>query len=176
MKFTTPAGINPIDRLHVIGQPVDRIDGPLKTTGAAPYAYEQPVANAAYGYIVGAAIARGRINAIDTSAALAAPGVLAVVTHENVGPLGRGEFYVGYALAGPSVEHYHQAVAIVVAESFEQARAAAQLVAVEYAPEKGAFSLAHEMTTGREQPFPPRSPGRRSPSMPASAPPTSRTR
>jgi xanthine dehydrogenase YagR molybdenum-binding subunit len=154
MKFTTPAGINPIDRLHVIGQPVDRIDGPLKTTGAAPYAYEQPVPHAAYGYIVGAAIARGRINAIDTSAALAAPGVLAVVTHENAGPLGRGEFYVGYALAGPSVEHYHQAVAIVVAESFEQARAAAHLVSVEYAPEKGAFSLAHEMTTGREQPFP----------------------
>jgi len=154
MKFDTPAGINPIDRLHVIGQPVDRIDGPLKTTGTAPYAYEQPVPHAAYGYIVGAAIARGRINAVDTRAALAAPGVLAVVTHENAGSLGRGEFYVGYALAGPSVEHYHQAVAIVVAESFEQARAAAQLVAVDYAPEKGAFSLAHEMAAGREQPFP----------------------
>jgi xanthine dehydrogenase YagR molybdenum-binding subunit len=154
MKFDTPAGSNPIDRLHVIGQPVDRIDGPLKTTGAAPYAYEQPVAHAAYGHIVGAAIARGRIVAIDTRAALAAAGVLAVVTHENAGPLGRGEFYVGYALAGPAVEHYHQAVAIVVAETFEQVRAAAQLVAVAYAPEKGAFSLAHEMASGREQPFP----------------------
>jgi xanthine dehydrogenase YagR molybdenum-binding subunit len=154
MKFDTPAGTNPIDRLHVIGQPVDRIDGPLKTTGAAPYAYEQPVAHAAYGHIVGAAIARGRIVAIDTRAALDAAGVLAVVTHENAGPLGRGEFYVGYALAGPAVAHYHQAVAIVVAETFEQARAAAQLVAVEYAPEKGAFSLAHEKAAGREQPFP----------------------
>jgi xanthine dehydrogenase YagR molybdenum-binding subunit len=42
MKFTTPATTNSIDRLKVIGKPVDRIDGPLKTTGTAPYAYERP--------------------------------------------------------------------------------------------------------------------------------------
>ena len=154
MKFTTPAGTNPIDQLQVVGRPLDRIDGPLKTTGQAPYAYEQPVANAAYGYIIGAGIAKGRIASIDTRAALRAPGVLAIVTHENAGTLAKGDFYVAHALAGPQVEHYHQAVAIVVAGTFEEARAAAHLVKVRYAPEKGAFNLAAEMRAGRSQPFP----------------------
>ena len=154
MKFVTPAGTNPIDQLKVVGHALDRIDGPLKTCGAAPYAYEHRAPDAAYGYILGAAIAKGRIAGLDASAALAAPGVLAVVSHENAGPLARGDFYVSRVLAGPLVEHYHQAVAIVVAETFEQARAAASLIAVEYAPEPGAFSLAHEMAAGRSQPFP----------------------
>ena len=154
MKFSAPAGPNPIDRLHVVGRPHDRIDGPLKTAGLAPYAYEQAVAGAAYGVIVGAAIARGRITAIDVAAASAAAGVLAVVTHENAGPLARGDFYVAHALAGPAVEHYHQAVAIVVADTFEQASAAAHLVHVDYAPELGAWSLAAEQLAARTQPFP----------------------
>jgi xanthine dehydrogenase YagR molybdenum-binding subunit len=75
MKFTTPAGANPIDQLKVVGRPLDRIDGPLKTTGTAPYAYEHDVANAAYGYIVGAAIAKGVIASIDLRAAQAAPTI-----------------------------------------------------------------------------------------------------
>ena len=41
MKFDSPAGPNPIDQLKVVGRPLDRIDGPLKTTGGAPYAYER---------------------------------------------------------------------------------------------------------------------------------------
>ena len=63
MKFDTPATTNPIDQLKVVGKPTDRIDGPLKTTGTAPYAYERHdvVPNQAYGYVVGAAIAKGRI-------------------------------------------------------------------------------------------------------------------
>ena len=63
MRFDVPAETNPIDQLRIVGKPVDRIDGPLKTTGTAMYAYEwhQPVRNAAYGEIVGAAIAKGRI-------------------------------------------------------------------------------------------------------------------
>ena len=61
MKFDTPATTNPIDQLKVVGQPVDRIDGPFKTTGAAPYAYDRHdvVPNQAYGYVVGSAIAKG---------------------------------------------------------------------------------------------------------------------
>ena len=57
MRFTKPAGDNPIDRLKIVGRPTDRIDGPLKTTGTAPYAYEQhqAVPNAAYGYVQSAA-------------------------------------------------------------------------------------------------------------------------
>jgi xanthine dehydrogenase YagR molybdenum-binding subunit len=63
MKFDTPTTTNPIDQLKVIGHPADRIDGPLKTTGTAPYAYERhdAVPNAAYGYVVGSAIAKGKI-------------------------------------------------------------------------------------------------------------------
>ena len=144
MKFETPATSNPIDQLKVIGKPTDRIEGPLKTTGTAIYAYEQNAAapNAVYGYVLGAAIAKGRIVSIDLSKANAAPGVLAIVTAENTPRIDRGQFYVDRALAGPDVDHYHQAVAVVVAESFEQARAASKLIHVDYFREAGKFSLA----------------------------------
>jgi xanthine dehydrogenase YagR molybdenum-binding subunit len=150
MKFETVEGPNPIDRMTVIGRPADRIDGPLKTTGQARYAYERHdvVPNQAYGEIVGAAIAKGRITKIDIANAKDAPGVLAIVTAENAGKLETGEFYVARQLAGPQVEHYHQAVAVVVARTFEQARAAARLVRVEYAREKGAFNLAATRDAG----------------------------
>ena len=146
MKFTTPAVRNPIDRLKVVGKPTSRIEGRLKTTGTATYTYEYhaPVPDAAYGYIVGAGIAKGRIVSIDLAQAKAAPGIIAIVTAENAGKLGVGQFYVARALAGPEVQHYHQAVAIVVAETFEQARAAAQLVRVEYARARGSFNLEEE--------------------------------
>ena len=157
MKFDTPAVRNPIDRLKVVGKATPRIDGPLKTTGQAPYAYEQHAAapGAVYGYIVGAAIAKGRIEAIDHIAASAAPGVLGVITAQNAGKLDVGAFYVARALAGPEVDHYHQAVAMVVAQTFEQARAAAGLVRVRYARGKGAFDLAVARDTGQLLPAKP---------------------
>ncbi|MFL6659798.1 MAG: aldehyde oxidoreductase molybdenum-binding subunit PaoC [Massilia sp.] len=144
MKFTTPATTNPIDQLKVIGRPHDRIDGPYKTTGTATYAYEQHAAapSAAYGYVVGAAIAKGRIASIDLAAAKRAPGVLAVVTADTAGTLGKGDFNTARLLAGPEVQHYHQAVALVVAETFEQARSAAQLVKVNYVKQQGVYDLA----------------------------------
>lgn len=143
MKFNEPATTNPIDRLKVIGKPFDRIEGPLKVTGRAPYAYERhdAVENPAVGFVVGAGIAKGRIKSIDLSAARKAPGVLAVVTAESAGKLGLGKFNTAKLLGGPEIEHYHQAVALVVAESFEQARAAASLLRVDYALEKGVFDL-----------------------------------
>jgi xanthine dehydrogenase YagR molybdenum-binding subunit len=143
MKFTKPATTNPIDRLKVIGKPTDRIDGPLKTTGTAPYAYEQHKAapNAAYGYVVGSSIAKGRITAIDSAAAKRAPGVISIVTYENAGKIGKGDYNTAMLLAGPKVEHYHQAVALVVAETFEQARAAATLLKIAYAKEEGEYDL-----------------------------------
>ncbi|HWW73726.1 MAG TPA: aldehyde oxidoreductase molybdenum-binding subunit PaoC [Duganella sp.] len=146
MKFTTPATTNPIDQLKLVGKPLDRIDGPFKTTGTAPYAYEQHEAapNAAYGYVVGAAIAKGRIVSMDLAAAKRAPGVLAIVTADNAGKLGKGKMNTAKLLGGPDIQHYHQAVALVVAETFEQARAAAQLVHVKYAAAKGAYDLAKE--------------------------------
>jgi xanthine dehydrogenase YagR molybdenum-binding subunit len=144
MKFDKPVAHNPIDSLKVVGKPTARIDGHLKTTGTATYAYEQHRAapGAVYGYIVGAAIAKGRIASIDLDRARSAPGVVGIVTADNAGKLGVGAFYVARALAGPDVDHYHQAVAIVVAETFEQARAAAQLVRVSYVRTRGSFDLA----------------------------------
>ncbi|MGH6864877.1 MAG: aldehyde oxidoreductase molybdenum-binding subunit PaoC [Methyloceanibacter sp.] len=144
MRFVTPATTNPIDQLKVIGRPTDRIDGPLKTTGTAPYAYERydVVPNQAYGYVVGAAIGKGRIASIDLAEAKAAPGVLAIVTAENAGKLGKGSRNTAKLLGGPEIEHYHQAIAVVVAETFEQARAAAYLVRVKYVRADGAFDLA----------------------------------
>jgi xanthine dehydrogenase YagR molybdenum-binding subunit len=152
MKFDTPATTNPIDQGKVVGKPTDRIDGPLKTTGTAPYAYERHdvVPNQAYGYIVGAGIGKGKIALLDDSAARKAPGVLAVVTAKNAGKLGKGDFNTAKLLGGPDVDHYHQAIAIVVAETFEQARAAANLVRVDYTRGKGRFDLAAEMDTANK--------------------------
>ncbi len=143
MRFDTPATTNPIDQLKVVGIAHDRIDGPLKTTGRAPYAYERHdvVPNQAYGFIVGSAIATGRINRIDTTEALAAPGVIAVVTHENAGKFAKPDAVTANLLGGPAIEHFDQALALVVADSFEQARAAAKLVRIDYVHAKGAFDL-----------------------------------
>ncbi|WP_156678624.1 aldehyde oxidoreductase molybdenum-binding subunit PaoC [Sphingomonas profundi] len=149
MKFDTPATTNPIDALKVIGHPHDRIDGPLKVSGQAPYAYERhdAIADPAYGYILGAAVAKGRITAIDLADAKAAPGVLAIVTWQNAGTLAKAKAHTARLLAGPDVEHFDQAVAVVVAETFEQARAAAKLVRVDYARAKGNYDLAAAKAT-----------------------------
>ncbi|MGR4049450.1 aldehyde oxidoreductase molybdenum-binding subunit PaoC [Kosakonia cowanii] len=146
MKFEKPAGENPIDQLKVVGQPHDRIDGPLKVSGRAHYAYEwhDLLPNVAYGYIVSAGIAKGKISEINCDAAGNAPGVLSIITADNAGPLGKGERNAATLLGGPQIEHYHQAVALVVAETFEQARAAAGLVDVTYQRENGAYDLAAE--------------------------------
>ncbi|MBU1345410.1 MAG: xanthine dehydrogenase family protein molybdopterin-binding subunit [Alphaproteobacteria bacterium] len=143
MKFDTPAGINAIDQEKVIGRPLDRIDGPLKTTGRAPYAYERHdvAPNAAYGYVIGAGIAKGRIRRMSTDRAKAAPGVIGVVTAENAGEVGKGDYNTARLLGGPDIQHYHQAIGVVVAETFEQARSAANLVEVDYARAAGAFDL-----------------------------------
>jgi xanthine dehydrogenase YagR molybdenum-binding subunit len=144
MKFTTAATTNPIDQLKVVGRALDRIDGPHKTCGTATYAYEQHAAapNAAVGYVIGAAIAKGRIASIELADAKKAPGVIAIVTADSAGKLGKGKFNTAKLLGGPDIEHYHQAVALVVAETFEQARAAASLVRIRYTKAKGAFDLA----------------------------------
>lgn len=147
MKFDTPAGPNPIDRQRVVGRPTDRIDGPLKTTGRANYSYERwdAATDPLYGVIVGSTIAKGRITRLDLTEANAAPGVRAVVTHENAGKVGKPKAITAHLLAGPDVQHYDQAVALVIADSFEQARAAAKLVRIEYArAATNRFSLEEE--------------------------------
>jgi len=155
MKFDTPAGANPIDQLKLIGKSTPRIDGALKTTGSAPYAYErhEVVPNQAYGFVVGSAIAKGRVLRVDSRAAKAAPGVLAVVTTLDHGKLGLGQMNYANLFGGDAIGHYHQAIAIVVAESFEQARAAAQLIHADYARTPGRFDLAAQAKTA---PYAPR--------------------
>jgi xanthine dehydrogenase YagR molybdenum-binding subunit len=153
MKFDTPATTNPIDQLKVIGKPTPRIDGRLKTTGQAAYAYEHHEAapNQAYGYVVTAAIAKGRIAAINLEQANAAPGVLGIVTAANAGKLGKGKYNTATLLGGPEIQHYHQAIALVVAETFEQARAAAGLVQVEYLRTNGRYDLGADLAAAAKQ-------------------------
>lgn len=153
MKFTEAAGANPTDAMRVLGRPTDRIEGPLKVSGRATYAAEFAVAGQVYGVVVGTTIATGRIVSIDAADALAAPGVLAVVTHENAGPLGVGDDHKVPMLAGPQVDQLGQAVALVVAESFEAVRAASKLVQVDYSAADGAFDLADAAARGADKPF-----------------------
>lgn len=154
MKFDSPAGTSAIDQGRVVGKPVPRIDGPLKTTGTAPYAYERHdvAPDAAYGYVLGSAIAKGRIRSMALDAAMAAPGVLAVVTRDDAPADPKSGFNTARLIAGPDVEHYDQAVAMVVAETFEQARAAAQLIRIDYARADGRFDLAAEKGSAAKPP------------------------
>src|SRR4051794_26282132 len=105
MKFDTPATKNPIDELKVVGKPTSRIDGPLKTTGTAPYAYERNdvVAKPAYGWVVGSGIAKGRIRELDLSRARRAAGVITIITAQSAGELGKGQFNTAKLLGGPVV-------------------------------------------------------------------------
>jgi xanthine dehydrogenase YagR molybdenum-binding subunit len=144
MEFNAPAGNNLFDKSKVVGKSTPRIDGPLKTTGTAKYAYERHdvVPNQAYGYIVGSAIAKGRITSMDTSEARAAPGVLAIVSAPETKSVGKGMQNNAPLFGGNDIAHYHQAIACVVAETFEQARAAAGLIRTQYARSDGRFDLA----------------------------------
>ncbi|MCA0943861.1 xanthine dehydrogenase family protein molybdopterin-binding subunit [Salipiger pacificus] len=134
MEFNEPAGQNLFDTAQIIGKPTARVDGPLKVSGLAPYAYERHdvVEGQLYGYPVGATISHGRILSMDVEAARAAPGVRAVVTTLEIAPLALGMLNVARLFGGDEVQHYHQAIAVVVADSFEQARAAADLITAEY--------------------------------------------
>jgi len=120
----------------VIGQSVDRVDGRIKVTGAAPYAADTKIPGVAYGYLVTSTVGRGRITAMDTSAALASPGVLAVYTRFN--PLKLFAYVQEQnderfpPLQDDEVRFFGQAVGFVVAETWEQARDAAGLVTATY--------------------------------------------
>ena len=144
MKFDAPAGENLFDTASVVGKSTPRIDGPLKVSGQAPYAAERHdvAPNQAYGWIVGSAIAKGRITSMNLADARRAPGVLGIVAATEHKPVGTSDFNHAPLFGGPEVSHYHQAIAVVVAETFEQARAAAGLIRTEYADSDGTFDLA----------------------------------
>ena len=117
---------------RIIGAPVDRLEGDSKVRGQALYAVEHPVDGPVHAHLVQSTIARGRITAIDTSAALAEPGVLDVVTHQNAPALSSTEDAELAILQSPEVGYRGQPVAVVLAESSENARAAAEFVRVSY--------------------------------------------
>ncbi len=148
MEFTQPAGPNPTDRQKVLGQAHDRIDGPLKVAGQARYAYEYhgEVPRVAYGFLVTSGIGKGMIDMLDTRDAERAPGVLLVMTYRNAPKQGGGDSAVPQ-LQGPEIKQAGQSVAFVVAETFEQARGAADLIRIGYRQDKGRFSLAAVQTS-----------------------------
>ena len=124
-----------------VGTPVSRIDGPKKVSGQAPYAIEHRMTNLAFAAPVISTIASGHITAIDTSRAEKMPGVLTILHHGNVGtlyrPAGSLEDMSRPGESRPPFEdenvyYYGQYVALVVAETFEQAQDAAFHVKVSY--------------------------------------------
>ncbi len=117
---------------RAIGTPLDRIDGPQKVTGEAPYAYEHHVESPLYLYPLQSDIARGRITHIDASAAEALPGVVIVITHENAPRLADTSDKEYAVLQSEEVAFRGQFIGAVVAETFETARHAAHLVEISY--------------------------------------------
>jgi len=116
----------------VIGRPLDRVDGPLKVTGAATYAFEYQLEGAVYAYPVQSTIAKGRIVSVEVGAARALPGVLAVLWHENAPHLEHIDNPELAVLQSDTVAYHGQIIGAVVAETSEVARHAASLVAVQY--------------------------------------------
>src|SRR3954467_315942 len=100
--------------MSMIRQPIGRIDGPLKVTGRATYAYEHwDVGQPLYGFIAGATIGKGRIRRIDTARAERSPGVRLVMTYRNAPKQGTPDLSIpsqysrAYpALSGPEIHHY----------------------------------------------------------------------
>ena len=127
-----------------IGLPVNRVDGRQKVTGGATYAAEFNMPRMAHGAIVRSTVANGRIASIDGTAAERAPGVVTVLTHRNAPHLayrahkGAPDPEIGerlHVLQSDRVSHQGQPIALVIAETLEQANHAATLVRVTYAPE-----------------------------------------
>src|SRR5262245_16007240 len=128
---------NPTIVNEVVGTPRDRVDGRLKVTGAAIYPIDVTLPGLAHAVLVQSTVTSGRIRHMAVDAAERAPGVLAVMTHLNAPKLAPGPM----TPLGPSllptlqsnvVLHYGQHVAMVVAETREQAQAAAALIEITY--------------------------------------------
>jgi CO/xanthine dehydrogenase Mo-binding subunit len=132
--------------MDAIGAPVTRVEGRPKVTGRAPYPIDVDAAGQAYGVLVQSRVARGRIVRIDTAIAESAPGVVMIVTHANtpafpagpITPLGPSPLP---PLQSADVVHWGQHVAIVIAETLEQAQAAASLIDITYETAEPLLSL-----------------------------------
>ncbi|MGE5525812.1 MAG: xanthine dehydrogenase family protein molybdopterin-binding subunit, partial [Rhodospirillaceae bacterium] len=126
--------------MTIVGQGIDRTDGPLKVRGEARYAGDFSLPGLAHAVIVQSTIAKGTIASVDTAPAMALPGVLTVLTHRDAPKLPQG----GKAAVKPpagrvmsllqddTVQYNGQPIAVVVADTFEHALAAADAVRVRY--------------------------------------------
>lgn len=130
-----------ITQSKVIGVSTPRIDGPLKATGKAMYSSDHHFPGLVYAWPVTATISSGSVTLIDTSAAKRMLGVLAIYTHENIGDLYRTPPAAGFSLMqderrppleDTEVRYYGQYIGVAVAQTMEQARAAAEAVKVTY--------------------------------------------
>ena len=142
----------------VIGAPVDRVDGPLKVAGAAPYPSDVRFDDMAYAALVRSTIASGRITAVHVTAATSVPGVALVITHDNAPTLGRAPAGILGVQPPPPLQddrvlHYGQYVAVVVADTPQQAAEAARLVEVSYEPTEPLLDLEDERGELAANPF-----------------------
>jgi xanthine dehydrogenase YagR molybdenum-binding subunit len=122
----------------LIGKPIDRVDGRAKVTGAAKYAAEVAVANVAHAVIVTSRIAHGKVSKLDLDAVRRFPGVLSVLAHDNAPKLATlnkqnsPQDKILQALQGDEIHYADQPVALVIADTLERARHAADLAAIAY--------------------------------------------
>ena len=133
----------------MIGDGINRTEGPRKVAGQVPYSAERRDAgDTLHGFVLGSAIGMGRIAHLDTVAAEAAPGVRLVLTHRNApqqGMLAPDITDAKPEMLDDRIHRYGQPVALVVADSFEEARAATALIEVRYEQEAGDYDLfAHD--------------------------------
>ncbi|MFV0132191.1 xanthine dehydrogenase family protein molybdopterin-binding subunit [Streptomyces sp. HMX87] len=124
-----------------LGAPAERREGREKVTGTARYAAEFDATGRAHAWPVPATVARGRVTGVEAGPALAVPGVLAVITHENAPRLAEPEDPVLAVLQSPAVPHRGWIVALVVAETLEAARDGAAALRVGYAAENHDVTL-----------------------------------
>lgn len=143
---------------QVLGAPISRVEGRLKVAGSAPYPLDVHVPGQAYAVLVQSTIVHGRIREIRTDIAERAPGVVTIVTHANtpafpigpVTPLGASPLP---PLQGADVHHYGQHVALVIAETLEQAQAAASAVAIEYDEAQPRLALDDTSSVAEQHPW-----------------------
>jgi xanthine dehydrogenase YagR molybdenum-binding subunit len=146
-------------RVLALGLPVSRVDGPLKVQGGARFSAEVPLQGLLYASVVHSTIARGRIALLDAAGAQAAPGVALVMTHRNAprmkAPPAFNRDKDGAAgsdlpvMQDDSIHWNGEAVAVVLADTQEQADHAASLLRVEYASEDAATDFALALADAR---------------------------
>ena len=146
MEMNAPMGSNVLDigAQGLVGKPLDRVDGRLKVTGGARYAYEVDAgAGDGLWLLVEASIGKGRIKSIDTSAAERAPGVVLVLTYRNAPEQGAGNHHVAHpVLTGPEVLITASRSLSWSPKRSRKPRAAAYLVRVKYDGAPGRYTCA----------------------------------